>query len=90
MVSKVQRSIKDSKLRKQFNLRAKDRTDRKKLKEKGLLTKYVDKRERKQQKKDGKKAIKEGAAEGDAASGDDISMLSEDEQVQEKEMKVVS
>lgn len=48
MVTRVQKAIKDSKLKKQFNLRSKDRNSRKQQKEKGLLSKYVDKRERKQ------------------------------------------
>ena len=45
MVTRVQKSIKDSKLRKQFNIRAKLRKERKDQKTTGQLTKYVDKRE---------------------------------------------
>jgi hypothetical protein len=51
MVTRVQKSIKDSKLRKQFNIRAKNRKIRKDKKTTGELTKYVDKRELKNNKK---------------------------------------
>ena len=43
MVTKVQKSIADSKLRKQFNARAKQRKEWKAKKATGELSKYVDK-----------------------------------------------
>lgn len=47
MVTKVQKSIKDSKLRKQFNVRAKQRVEWKAQKATGELSRYVDLKERK-------------------------------------------
>jgi hypothetical protein len=45
MVNKVQKAIKDSKMKKDFRLRAKQRSERKKSKSVSQLSKYVDKRE---------------------------------------------
>ena len=48
MVNRHQKSIKDSKLRKQFNQRAKQRKEWKAKKANGEITKYVDKKKLKQ------------------------------------------
>ncbi len=50
-INKIKKAIEDSKRKKQFRLRAKDRGDRKYKKEKGLYSKFIDKRARIQQKK---------------------------------------
>ena len=50
-INKIKKAIEDSKRKKQFRLRAKDRGDRKDKKEKGLYSKFIDKRARIQQKK---------------------------------------
>ena len=44
VVNKIKKAIEDSKRKKQFTLRAKDRGERKLKKEKGLYSKFVDKR----------------------------------------------
>ncbi len=49
-VNKIKKAIEDSKRKKQFKLRARDRGERKEKKEKGLYNKFVDKRTRIQQK----------------------------------------
>ena len=53
-INKIKKAIEDSKRKKQFRLRAKDRGERKDKKEKGLYSKYVDKRTRIMQKKKNK------------------------------------
>jgi hypothetical protein len=44
VVNKIKKAIEDSKRKKQFRLRAKDRGERRIKKEKGLHSKFVDKR----------------------------------------------
>jgi len=45
-LNKIKKAIEDSKRKKQFRLRAKDRGERKDKKEKGLYSKFVDKKSR--------------------------------------------
>ena len=60
--SRIGKAIRDSKLRKQFNLRQKDRNKRKAEQEKIGSSKYVDRKALKQKKLEEKRMRKKGVA----------------------------
>lgn len=51
VLNKIKKAIEDSKRKKQFRIRAKDRGERKLKKEKGLYSKFVDKKQILEQRK---------------------------------------
>ena len=74
MVTKVQKSIADSKLRKQFNARAKQRKEWKAKKATGELSKYVDKTQIKKNKIQEQQKERQDSSQSQSESDSDIEM----------------